>query len=148
MEYRFRPATAADYDFLYWLHAATIREAVAATWGWDEIFQRQRFRQHFDPDVQQIIVVDGKDVGVLKLEERPGEPFLSLIEIAPAYQGQGLGTRIIRDLLQEVHGAGKALTLHVLKANPRARALYERLGFTVVEEREERYVMCAPPPAQ
>lgn len=145
MEYRLRAATADDYDFLYRLHATTIREAVEATWGWDETFQRQYFRDHFDPEAQQIVVVDGKDVGVLKWEERDGEPFLGLIEIVPAYQGQGLGTRLIVDLLTEAQNRGKSLTLHVLKANPRARALYERLGFITIEERTERYVMRAPP---
>lgn len=143
MEYLLRPTTDEDYDFLYWLHTATIREAVEASWGWDENFQQQRFREHFDPSAQRIVVVEGKDVGVLKVEERDGKPFLGLIEIAPGYQGQGLGTRIIRDLLADTHLRGQALTLHVLKTNPRARALYERLGFVIVEEREKRYVMRA-----
>jgi ribosomal protein S18 acetylase RimI-like enzyme len=145
MDYELRPASADDYAFLYRLHAATIREAVAATWGWDEDYQRQRFRENFDPACQQIVVVDGADAGVVKTEDRDG-PFLGLIEILPRYQGLGLGTRIIRDLLEQAHGRGEALTLHVLKANPRARALYERLGFHVIEEREVRYVMRAPPP--
>lgn len=148
MEYRLRPATAADYDFLFRLHVATIREVVAATWGWDEAFQQERFREKFDPAVQQILVVDGEDVGVVKREVREGNLFLGLIEIAPAHQGMGLGTEIIRDLLDEAHGRGKALDLHVLKANRRARALYERLGFTIVEERQERFVMRAPPPKE
>jgi ribosomal protein S18 acetylase RimI-like enzyme len=93
-------------------------------------------------------VVEGKDVGVLKTEEREGELYLGLIEILPGYQGQGLGTTIIRGLRQKAHRQGRALSLHVLKANPRAHALYERLGFSVVEERQERYVMRAIPPEE
>jgi ribosomal protein S18 acetylase RimI-like enzyme len=143
MQYTLRPATHDDYEFLYNLHATTIRPSVEATWGWDEAFQRAYFADRFDPAQSQIIVVDGEDVGVLQVEERNGQPFLGLIEIAPEYQNRGLGTRVIKDVLDKVHAEGRPLFLHVLKANRDARRLYRRLGFEIVEEREKRYVMLA-----
>jgi ribosomal protein S18 acetylase RimI-like enzyme len=85
--------------------------------------------------------MDGEDAGVLQVESYVDEIFLALILIAPAFQGQGLGTAVICDVQAQARAAGLPLTLQVLKANPRARRLYERLGFEVVEEREERYVM-------
>lgn len=146
--YRLRAATSDDYEFLYQLHAATIRPAVEATWGWDEAFQAERFRQYFVAADNQIIVLAGEDVGVLKLEERDGDCFVGLIEIAPAYQSRGLGTEVLRDVMAGALGRGQAVALHVLKANPCARRLYDRLGFHVVETREERYVMRAAPPTR
>lgn len=143
--YSLRPATAEDLSFLYDLHRTTVREAVEATWGWDEAFQQQRFREHFDPAGSQIIVVEGRDVGVLQVEEWGDEVFLGLIEIARSHQGQGLGTCVIQDVLAVAHAEGRPVSLHVLKANPRARRLYERLGFVVDEEREVRLVMRADP---
>jgi ribosomal protein S18 acetylase RimI-like enzyme len=140
-DYRLRTASDDDYDFLYALHVATIRPAVEATWGWDDAFQAGRFRQHFVAAENQIIVVAGEDIGVLKLEERDGDCFLGLIEIAPAYQGRGLGSQVVLDVMASAFKNNQAVSLHVLKANPGARRLYERLGFRVVETREERYVM-------
>ena len=55
--YTLRPATHDDYHFLYHLHISTIRPAVEATWGWDEAFQREYFREHFDPATRQIIEI-------------------------------------------------------------------------------------------
>lgn len=144
--YTLRPATAADFDFLFALHAATIRRAVEATWGWDKAFQANYFREHFVAEENQVIVVDGQDVGVLKLEERDGDLFIGLIEIAPAFQGAGLGSQIIRDVVASAFACGRGVALHVLKANPGARRLYERLGFQVVETRDVRYVMRLAPP--
>lgn len=144
--YALRPANAADFDFLFALHAATIRPAVEATWGWDEAFQANHFREHFVAEENQVIVVDGQDVGVLKLEERDGDLFIGLIEIAPAFQGAGLGSQIIRDVVASAFAREQAVALHVLKANPGARRLYERLGFQVVETRDVRYVMRLAPP--
>lgn len=141
MDYALRQATDDDYDFLYQLHVDTIREAVEATWGWDGAFQRRRFEEHWDPALRRIVEVEGRDVGVLRVEWYEDEVFLALIEIAPDWQGQGLGTALIRDVQAQAREAGLPLTLQVLKTNPRARRLYERLGFEVVEEREERVVM-------
>lgn len=146
--YTLRPATAADYDFLYALHVATIRPAVEATWGWDEAFQASYFHEHFIPEENQVVVVDGQDVGVLKLEERDGDLFISLLEIAPAFQSAGLGSQIIADVVASAFARDQAVTLHVLKANPGARRLYERLGFRVVETRDVRHVMRSAPPAE
>lgn len=141
IEYALRPATDADYAFLFDLHAATIRPYVDATWGWDDAVQRVMFRQRWNPTDTQIVVVDGVDAGVLRLRETETEVFLGLIEIHPAYQNQGLGTAIIQDILSEARQRSVPVLLHVLKANADARRLYERLGFEIIEEREERYVM-------
>lgn len=145
--YSLRQATGDDFSFLYELHRTTIREAVEATWGWDETFQYERFREHFDPAGSQIIVVEGHDVGVLQVEQWGDEIFLGLIEIAHSHQGRGLGTQVIKDVLGLAHAEERPVSLHVLKTNQRARRLYERLGFVVDEEREERVVMRAEPPS-
>lgn len=144
--YTLRPATAGDYDFLFDLHVATLRPSVEATWGWDEAFQARYFQDKFVPNENQMVLVDGQEAGVLKLEERDGDVFVALIEIAPALQGAGLGSQIIRDVIAAAFARGQAVSLHVLKANPNARRLYERLGFQIVETREERHVLRITPP--
>ncbi len=141
--YSLRPASDADYDLLYRLHVATMRPAVEATWGWDETFQRQFFKERWDPETRRIVVVDGVDVGTITVDESPTTVFLGLLEIHPDRQCRGIGTAIIRDVLDAAHSVGLPVGLHVLKASPRARQLYERLGFVITEERYERYVMVA-----
>jgi ribosomal protein S18 acetylase RimI-like enzyme len=143
--YSLRPATDNDYEFLYQLHLATIKPAVEATWGWDEIFQQERFRSHWDPTQRQIIQVNGIDIGTITLQQRETTVFLALIEVAPDYQGQGIGTALIREVISEAHQRGLTVELQVLKANVPARQLYERIGFRITEEQAERYVMTIPP---
>ncbi|MGB3712971.1 MAG: hypothetical protein WA996_00930 [Candidatus Promineifilaceae bacterium] len=67
MKYTLRKVTSDDYEFLYDLKVACLKEYVAATWGWDEEYQQQRFAGFFDPTVIQIIVVDGLDVGQISV---------------------------------------------------------------------------------
>jgi ribosomal protein S18 acetylase RimI-like enzyme len=141
LNYQLRPATDDDYDFLYHLHVATIQPYVAATWGWDDTIQTNFFRQKFDPAKRQIILLDGKPAGVLSVEEQESETFLALIEILPEYQGRGLGTAVIHDLIHTAQQHGRPVTLHVLKTNHPARRLYERLGFTITAETPTHYHM-------
>jgi ribosomal protein S18 acetylase RimI-like enzyme len=147
--YSFRPATPADYDFLYQLHRATIRPYVEATWGWNDEWQEEYFRRKFDPTNWQIIQRPGPtgpaDIGILIVETHLAEIYLGLIEITPEHQNQGIATAIINDLIQQAHAKGLPLTLSVLKANTAARRLYQRLGFHITAEEDVRYQMTHPP---
>lgn len=142
-----RAATADDYDFCYRVQKATMQEYVEQTWGWDEAFQQAYFRQRFDPARNQVIVLGGADIGVFAVERRERDIFLAKIYILPEYQRRGIGTGLIKSVLQEAFKEGLPVTLRVLKVNP-ARRLYERLGFAVIEENDEFFIMRATPPAE
>jgi ribosomal protein S18 acetylase RimI-like enzyme len=140
-EWDLRPATDADRDFLFDLHRLAMRDYVEALWGWDEGVQRRLFEERFASRPFQVIQASGEDIGVLQLQDRPEEVVLDLIELLPAWQGKGIGTAVIRSLFAQ----GKAVSLRVLTSNPRAAALYERLGFRVVQRAPERLFMRADP---
>jgi ribosomal protein S18 acetylase RimI-like enzyme len=135
-----RPANEKDADFLWELHSVVLKPYVAATWGWDEEFQYRYFNEHFNPNRNQIIRYMGSEVGVMSIEETAHGYVLSTIEIMPQYQGLGIGTALIRDLLEKAATRGLPVSLRVLKVNP-ACQLYLRLGFLVVGETETHYWM-------
>jgi len=138
--YTLRRATQADYAFSYQLHRATMKDYVAQTWGWDEAVQELMFKDRFDPGRSSIIVVDGRDVGILSMERRIDTLFLANLQILPEEQGKGLGTAIIKAILARAYDEGISVSLQVLKFNP-ARHLYERLGFVVSGETATHYLM-------
>ncbi len=139
-----RPATADDYEFLYRLHVATMKETVAQIWGWHDGFQEHYFLDHFDPAESMIVVMDDAAVGVVALEKNDDAWFLANIEIAPEHQGHGLGTELIESILRQASEAGVAVALQVNRAN-RARQLYERLGFETTGSNETHFLMRASP---
>ncbi|GAB4271477.1 MAG: GNAT family N-acetyltransferase [Candidatus Promineifilaceae bacterium] len=139
--YTLRPASAKDYDYLFALHKATIRPYVEAIWGWVDEWQEEYFRKKFNPSNQKIIQINGKDIGVVVVEDRGSYLYLALIEITPAYQGQGIGTAVIHNLQQRARQEKRPLRLHVLKSNLRARQLYEQLGFVISNEEPIRWEM-------
>jgi N-acetylglutamate synthase-like GNAT family acetyltransferase len=81
-----------------------MRLYIERTWGWDEAWQSQYFQEHFDPSKLEIVEANGVAIGYLSVEQREDLIFLRQIEIAPAYQSRGIGTKLIQPLLDEAEG--------------------------------------------
>lgn len=142
MHHTLREITDADYEWLWALKREAMRRYVEAMWGeWDEELQEDFFRKNFFPDTMRAIVIDGRDAGLLHVERHPGEIFLANIQIAPDCQNHGIGTAVVREVLADARGAKLPVRLQVLKTNPRARRLYERLGFKLSDETTSHWVM-------
>jgi ribosomal protein S18 acetylase RimI-like enzyme len=139
-----RDATPEDFDFLYELHRAALKDYVEQTWGWDEAWQAERFRRKFDINHRRIIQKSGEDIGCLAVMEDDDGFFISYIALMPDHQGMGIGTQLVKDVLRQGGERGVAVTLRVLKVNP-ARSLYERLGFTIYETTETHHLMISHP---
>ena len=88
---------------------AFMQQYVVQTWGWDESWQRKYFQQHFTPEECQIITFQRKEVGVLSVRKQETEVFLKFIEVLPEYQNQGIGTTVLKSILEEVHDTGQAV---------------------------------------
>jgi len=131
-----RPATAADRDFVVEVNRVAIGPYLGATFGWDDAAQLAYFEEGFDASGGQVIQVDGTDVGELLVEERPSELFVVRLAVLPEWQGRGIGSAIVRMLVERAHELGSALALDVFKSNPRAQQLYESLGFVPTGESE------------
>jgi ribosomal protein S18 acetylase RimI-like enzyme len=135
-----RPARADDFEFIRHVHRSCFKTYVEQTWGnWDEADQLERIRRArwLSGD---IIVLHGREIGLMAIEDQGTALFLELIALLPQYQTQGLGTKLIQQLLANADARAIPVQLSVLKVNP-ARALYERLGFRVVGEDEQRWYM-------
>jgi ribosomal protein S18 acetylase RimI-like enzyme len=136
-----RAASPPDAEFLFDLKRQALGGYVAQTWGrWDEQWQRHYFQQHFEPAQIQIILVSGQPVGMLSVVERLDRLELASIEILPAYQNRGIGSFLLKQLLERAGSLRVPVHLQVLKVNP-ARKLYERLGFRAIGQTETHLVM-------
>lgn len=140
----FRRITEADLPFLARVYASTrTEELAAAPWSDQQkaAFLDMQFRaqhvhyQRYYPQADWLLTMRaGEDVGRLYLERGPSQHCIIDIAFLPAHRGNGLGTALLRDLLDEAAAAGKAMTIHVEKFNPAMR-LYRRLGFITEQDK-------------
>ena len=138
---KFRQVQRNDYDFLYKLKKATLKEYIAQTWGWDEEWQREYHSQNFNPKLLKIIIKSRIDIGCISIIEENDKYFLSIIEILTKYQNQGIGTSLIKKLLSKAEKKNKTVYLQVLRTNEKAQKLYKNLGFTIDNETDTHYKM-------
>lgn len=138
-----RPIRAADRDALYVIHKAAMRLYVAQTYGWDEADQRERWK-HTAHDGVQVIERYGTLAGYLEVEQHDDHIEIRNIVIAPDAQGRGIGSALIGDIIARADARQVDVLLRVHKVNPRAHALYRRLGFVDTGETETHILMARP----
>jgi ribosomal protein S18 acetylase RimI-like enzyme len=130
-DYRLRPCTEADHDFCWELRIDSYRAYVERLWGWDEAWQRARFEKSMKDNTihRRLIERDGEAIGLLELTHEEAVTNIKNIQVMSTSQGAGIGTQVMRGLMADAREAGRDVTLQVFMINPRAWALYERLGF-------------------
>jgi ribosomal protein S18 acetylase RimI-like enzyme len=136
-----RPANVSDLEYLYSIHRACMKSYVQQVWGWDEDWQKKDFHKWFARNRKQVIQVEEADVGYWEYQERADGFFLGNIMIAPEHQGKGIGSYLIRSLIEQAEELRTTVTLQVLKVNKRALALYFRLGFVIYGANEHHFLM-------
>jgi ribosomal protein S18 acetylase RimI-like enzyme len=136
-------ATDDDLAFLEDVFLRAMRVHITAARGtWDEARERSQFCEQLRLWHAQIIKQSGLRVGFYITLESGADVELHTLCIAPEHQGQGLGSDVTRQILSDARARNRdGVVLSVLKPNTAARSLYERLGFTINEERTHHYRM-------
>jgi GNAT superfamily N-acetyltransferase len=91
------------------------------------------YRNAFPGANHSIVLLGRTSVGVLIVHRIPAEIRIVDLALLPARRGAGLGTWLLRQLMDEACGARLPLRLQVLKGSPALR-LYLRLGFSPAGE--------------
>jgi ribosomal protein S18 acetylase RimI-like enzyme len=95
--------------------------------------QKQQYDLQFPDASHDLILCDEVPAGRLLVNREAGKIYLVDIALLAEYRGKGIGTALLKDLVEEAENFGAALGLHVLKTNPAAR-LYTRMGLTVTAD--------------
>ncbi len=141
MKLEYRRARREDHEWAYRIFRQCMRTYIEQTWGWDEMFQRQGFMENIAEADFTVARHHGRDVGGYCVKDRDGLLHVDIVLIEPQQQNRGLGTRIMRDLMERARRQNKPLRLNVLKTNTPAFRLYWRLGFRVSDQDPARYIM-------
>ena len=136
------PYTDEDYEFVYQVKKNAYKKYVEECWGtWNEEDQRTYFEK-FITTVRNnayIIMNGNTKIGFYNGEVlENGNYEVGNICIIPEYQGKGIGTKILKDKLEE--NKDRNIEIQYFKQNP-VGALYERLGFVPSGETQFHYQM-------
>jgi GNAT superfamily N-acetyltransferase len=128
-----RQSQNSDVETIANLRAIVLRNDLTRLGRFDEEKVRQRFRNAFDSVHTWIIEADSSFVGCIAFKPTLDGYLLEHFYIHPNYQGKGVGSQVLKNLLEQNYVKGKRVTLNVLQGSS-ARRLYERFGFKVESE--------------
>jgi RimJ/RimL family protein N-acetyltransferase len=149
-----RPVGPDDRAFLIEIYGSTRADEMALVPWTDE--QRQLFIEHqftaqqnhyaqkYPTASHDIIVSDDRPVGHLYVARLDQEIRIIDITLLPAERNAGIGSYLIKQLLDEANRSGKITRIYVEEFNPSLR-LFERLGFSPSEQQGIHLLMqCNP----
>jgi ribosomal protein S18 acetylase RimI-like enzyme len=143
-----RPASHEDGRLVCHIKAAAFRQYHELVWGpWDDADQARAHEQHMPFENVQIALLDGAPVAFLETGQREDAVWLLNLHVLPEFQNRGIGTHLTRHFLHWAQAQALPARLHVLKVNPAARRLYERLGFHLIAETDTHFRLQCPPPS-
>jgi ribosomal protein S18 acetylase RimI-like enzyme len=136
-----RPAEGDDEEFLFDVFTTTWADEVAAlpnpnlaahVLRIQHTAQERRFAARY-PDYERFVIVhEGRRAGRLYVLRTESMVHAIDMTLLPEFRSQGLGSRIVDDLLAMAARNGQSVTLRVPRRNTRAIALYEASGFRLV----------------
>jgi len=138
MEITFRPICKDDHPFLKKVYRSTREKELLQTFWTEE--EKQKFidfqfkAQHshyvnaYKGAEFNIIMKKNTNIGRLYIWETENQIRIMDIALLEEFTGKGIGTYLLKQLIQKSRKKGKKLNIHVEYNNPALR-LYERLGF-------------------
>ena len=136
-----RPATAEDDAFLYAVFCTTWEQEVASLPDPNLVqhflriqytAQNRRFAQRFPGYERWLVTHRGKRAGRFFLHRSPSLLHVVELTLLPEFRSRGIGSAVLRGVLDQAAAAGQSVSLRVARRNVRAAELYGSIGFRLV----------------
>lgn len=133
MSIGFRKATTDDIPALL-----ELEESIADTHTYSAMLQESEWIEAMDEEEVFLIELDGTVIGNITYDVQSDDRvYISGLAIHPKYQGKGYGKQALTKVLEQFSNVSKIdLVTH---PDNTARLLYESLGFTVTERKENHF---------
>ncbi|TNE43548.1 MAG: GNAT family N-acetyltransferase [Deltaproteobacteria bacterium] len=133
---QFRTAEQDDTEAMYAICKLALRDHVERTFGpWNEEQQRGMFYRSTQANTHTLVLQNKELIGYYWWVREESHFRLQRITLRPDKQGQGIGTTLLRMLMEEARDARCPMRLRVFHTNP-ARRWYKRMGFQEMEQTE------------
>jgi ribosomal protein S18 acetylase RimI-like enzyme len=127
----FKVSGDEDAHLLAEIRVQAMRPSLEALGRFDPQRARDRFLAGFNAIETTIVHVQDETAGFFVVRKRSDHLYLDHLYIAAAFQGQGIGRRIVDDIKREAQRSSLPIRLMALKDSP-ANGFYRSCGFEFV----------------
>ena len=138
-----RPVTPDDDEFLVSVYGSTRTEELSllpwtedqrdAFVRWQFAAQQEHYAKHYPTANHDVIVIDDRQVGRLYVARLDEEIRIVDITVLPAERNAGIGSYLIKQLLDEADRTGKVTQIYVEEFNPSLN-LFKRFDFASIQQ--------------
>lgn len=133
-----RPACDEDRHHILTLEKDGMRRYAVALWG---DWQPSATVESLILDGHEIILSVDQPVGVILAQLTEDHLNIAKLYLAPHFRGKGIGALVLRQKLRLAKRHGVPVRLRVLRTNPQAMRFYQRHGFELLRQTEERWFL-------
>ena len=133
MQLTYSPVQAQDFDAMADLRALAMRPSLERLGRYDPERSRRRLQAAFSTEHMHWICRDGERVGFYSLFKEGDAWRLDHLYLHPSMQGRGMGSLVMRHLLDQTQDAPMLVTA---LRDSESNAFYLRHGFTQTSESE------------
>jgi GNAT superfamily N-acetyltransferase len=126
------PAEESHREFSYQVKKAAEGDYITLLWGWDEKAQRDFHTSDWQQKRPAIILYDSQPIGSIYILESENYIEIGQFFILPEYQNKGIGSHLLKRILDKAEQSGRITKIAYLINNPVA-SLYKRSGFEITE---------------
>jgi ribosomal protein S18 acetylase RimI-like enzyme/quercetin dioxygenase-like cupin family protein len=135
----FRSANLDDEEFFFLVRRETIKPLIEEYAAWDEEYERANISAKINEKQDKVIMLDGVCIGLLSVSEFEDAFYIEMLNIIEKYQDRGLGTWLLRSIIDEAKQKSKNIQLDTYLNNSRAIVFYLKNGFKIKEVMIKKY---------
>ncbi len=136
MNFKFLPFEKRDIDQAYQLYKLELYTFIENVFGWDEIYQKNRFETEYILEWFKWIELNTKKIGYICYFIKEDEMHISLLIISKDFQNKGYGKKLMLSFEKLRHHQNLKITLSSFKKNEEAIRFYKSIGFINTNEDE------------
>lgn len=129
-----------EKELIYLMKKESVRPYVEKIWGWDEDYQIKDFNESYVASNFKLIQKENNIIGFTEINEFENYINITEIHLKPNYQGRGVGSKIIRKIVDQANNLSKTVIIGCFKENKGAIKLYKRIGFEVYRETDTHVI--------
>jgi ribosomal protein S18 acetylase RimI-like enzyme len=139
----FVSASTEDLQFGYDLWKLTQKEYIEKInrGEWNEEYEIENYKDESIRIIENnyLIKYNGNKIGWLEYEVSRKYIYIQQIHILPEYQGKGIGSNILNEMIKYSKKNKKSIHLDVFKYNDRALEFYKKMGFKIYDENNSMF---------
>ncbi len=145
IKYSFQKASCDDEVAIFNLYVSVMKKYISEIWGWNQEWQKNDFRRHFNPESITVVKEKKTIIGYSQVEKQGSHLYVRMMLLLPEYQGMGIGSHLLNSVIEEANIQSMIVGLEVFKINERALGFYKHHGFQIQGETQSSFKLVFTP---